>query len=229
MTEIYLGGAVRAEVEFRGIKTMRLTVYPPDGRVKIAAPLNTPLPAVRDFALSKLGWIEKHRKKFAGKPKAAPSLNNGAAVWVWGKELTLEISERRGNPKIVVQEGIMKMSVRPGTTARKRQELLDRWYRRVLAHTAPETIKKWEPRIGVEVKGLYIRKMKSHWGSCNSERQTVRLNSELVKKDPACLEYVIVHEMLHIIETGHNEKFYRLLNRFIPDWKIIRKKMNALE
>jgi predicted metal-dependent hydrolase len=229
MDEIQLPGGITADLEFRRIKIMRLTIYPPDGRVKIAAPLNTPPQAVRDFALSKLPWIEKHREQFRGKSKVSGVLKNGASVWVWGEELSLAITERRGNSKITVDEGIMKMQVRPGAAARKKQEILDRWYRRILAETAPGIIKKWEGRIGVEVKGLYIRKMKSHWGSCNGERQTLRLNSELVKKNPVCLEYVIVHEMIHIIEISHNQRFYKLMNRFIPEWKIIRKKMNKGE
>jgi len=150
-------------------------------------------------------------------------------VFVWGAGLALEIIERRGNPKILIEGGQMKLYVRPGSSKTKKQEVLDKWYSRSLKEAAPPIIKNWEKRIGVEVKKLYVRKMKTHWGSCNSERQTLRLNSELVKRSPECLEYVIVHEMLHIIEKGHNNKFYRLLNQYLPNWKDIRKKMNKGE
>jgi predicted metal-dependent hydrolase len=119
------------------------------------------------------------------------------------------------------------MFVRPGSTKTQKQEFLDRWYRRILKEDAPGIIKKWEGRIGVEVKKLYVRKMKSHWGSCNCEKQTMRLNSELAKRKSECLEYVIVHEMLHIIEKGHNKNFYRLLNHYLPNWKIMRKEMKT--
>jgi len=120
----------------------------------------------------------------------------------------------------------MTMYVRPGSTKAKRQEYLDKWYRRILKEAALAIVEKWEGRIGVEVKKIYVRKMKSHWGSCNYGKQTMRLNSELAKRKIECLEYVIVHEMLHIIESGHNRNFYRLLNKYIPGWKDIRKKMN---
>jgi predicted metal-dependent hydrolase len=220
-------GSIPVEVEYRGIKNMRITVYPPDGKVRITAPFDTPMELIRNFAVSKTAWIEKHREKFRSRSKTPLALKNNGQVWVWGEALVLEIAERRGNPKILVTGGIMKMQVRPGSQAEKHQALLDKWYRRLVGEAAQVLIKKWEPLIGVKVEGLYIRKMKSHWGSCNAVRRTLRLNSELAKKPPDCLEYVIVHEMLHIIEVHHNEKFYRLLNRFIPSWKEIRKKMNA--
>jgi predicted metal-dependent hydrolase len=121
----------------------------------------------------------------------------------------------------------MRLEVRPGSDRDKRRELLDAWRRRILRETAPALIEKWAAHIGVRPGGLYIRKMKSHWGSCNYQRRTIRLNSELVKKDPLCLEYVIVHELIHLIEPSHNRNFYRLLNQYMPAWKDIRRGMNA--
>jgi predicted metal-dependent hydrolase len=111
----------------------------------------------------------------------------------------------------------------------KREAVLDRFYRRLLREKAGEVVGKWESRIGVKVKGLYFRKMKSHWGSCNYGRQTIRFNTELAKKVPECLEYVAVHEMIHILEPHHNQAFYRLMNACLPAWKEIRKKMNKGE
>jgi predicted metal-dependent hydrolase len=121
------------------------------------------------------------------------------------------------------------MSIRPNTTKAKKQVLLDNWYHNVLGEVAPAIIKKWEQVIGITVKKLYLRKMKSHWGSCNYGKQTIRLNTELVKKPIECLEYVTVHEMLHMLEPHHNQAFYRLMNTYLPSWKIIRKKMNSGE
>ena len=218
--------AIPVEVEYRNVKTLRLTVFPPDGRVRIAAPPGTEPAFIKKFASSKIKWIEKHRERFLNHSKLSGSLRNNSKVFVWGAAHELELIERRGNPKIIIEGGYMKMFVRPDSTKAKRLEFLDRWYRRILKETAPAIIKKWEAIIGVEVKKLYVRKMKSHWGSCNRERQTLRLNSELVKRSPECLEYVIVHEMLHIIEKGHNSRFYRLMNKHIPAWKAIRKRMN---
>jgi len=224
--------SILVEVEYRNVKTLRLTVYPPDGRVRIAAPPGTAPDLIRKFAASKIKWIEKHREKFLNhsadsRPELKSSLRNHSTVYVWGVPHELELIERAGNSKIVVEDGRMMMYARPLSPKVKKQEILDRWYRRILKEAASPIIKEWEARIGVEVEKLYIRKMKSHWGSCNYQRQTLRLNSELAKRRPECLEYVIVHEMLHIIERGHNRNYYRLLNKYIPSWKIIRKRMNA--
>jgi len=220
---------LQVEVVYKNVNTMRLTVYPPDGRVKITAPPGTDKESINKFAASKIGWIEKHRQKFLNHSKLTGPLTNRSVVHVWGAALELEIIERKGHPKIVISAGKMKMYNRPNTTKTKRQEFLDKWYRETLKETAPKIIENWEKRIGVEIKKLYVRKMKTHWGSCNCEKQSMRLNSELVKRDPVYLEYVIIHEMLHIIEKGHNKKFYRLLNQYLPEWKKIRKKMNMGE
>jgi predicted metal-dependent hydrolase len=121
------------------------------------------------------------------------------------------------------------MYIKPGTPGEKRLVLLDTWYRRQLRETAPGIIAKWASLLKVKTPGLFIRKMKTHWGSCSYTRGTIRLNSQLVQKDPRCLEYVIVHELIHFKEPGHNRNFYRLLGQAIPDWKEIRKRMNSGE
>jgi predicted metal-dependent hydrolase len=221
--------AIPVEVEFKNVKTLRLTVYPPDGRVRIVSPAGTNREEIKKFAESKIAWIQKQREKFLNHFKLTVSLKNHSTLFVWGAQCELEIIERMGNPKIVIEGGNMKMYVRPGSTKAKRQEFLDKWYGKILKDTALPIIESWEGRIGVEVKKLFVRKMKTCWGSCNSARQTLRLNSELAKRKLECLEYVIVHEMLHIIEKSHNRKFYSLLNRHLPAWKSIRKKMNSGE
>ncbi|MCL2069480.1 MAG: M48 family metallopeptidase [Treponema sp.] len=225
---------IPVEVEYRKIKNLRLTVYPPDGRVKIAAPAGTTAEYIKKFAASKFEWVKEQRKKIKDnskkkKAKESPSLKNNSTVYVWGQAHELELIERQGHPKITIKDGRMIMSIRPGSTKAKRQELLDKWYRKTLKESAPEIIEKWEGRIGVTVQKIFVRKMKTHWGSCNRENQTLRLNSELVKQSPICLEYVIVHEMLHFFEKGHNQKYYRMLSKHMPDWKTIRKQMNAGE
>jgi len=222
------------EAVYRNVKSMRLTVYPPDGRVLIAAPAGTSLILIKNFAVNKLTWIKKHRDRFlqktsAARPAPGGTLKNHSKVFLWGDAYELELIERRGNPKIIIEDGLMKMYVRPLSTKAKKLEFMDKWYRRIIKEAAEPLIKKWETILNMEINKLYIRKMKSHWGSCNYQRQTLRLNSELAKRNPVFLEYVIVHEMLHIIESGHNKDFYRLLSKFIPDWKMIRKKLNSGE
>jgi predicted metal-dependent hydrolase len=229
MTEVFQLDDIAIEAEYRRVKTMCITVYPPDGRVFIAVPLNTAPGVVREFAAAKLPWIKKHREIFRAHAQISGPLKNNAPVYIWGKAHTLKIIERKGNAKIIVDDEQMTMYVKPNSTKEKKQQILDKWYRLVINKTAPQIISKWEPVIGVKVQGLYLRKMKTHWGSCNYERQTIRLNSELVKQKSECLEYVIVHEMVHIIEPTHNRNFYRLMNKFLPDWKVIRKKMNTGE
>jgi predicted metal-dependent hydrolase len=219
--------SISFEVEYRKVKALRLTVYPPDGRVKIAAPPGTAIDSIKKFASSKIAWTEKHREKFLSRSKINTSLKNHSTVYVWGAAYELELIERDGNCKVALADGLLKMHIRPGSTKAKKQEVLDKWYSRILKEAAPVIVEKWEERMGVEVKKLYYRKMKSHWGSCNGGKQTLRLNTELAKRRIECLEYVIVHEMIHIFEKGHNRNFYRLLNLYLPGWKIIRKEMNA--
>ena len=238
MGSIFYLADIPVEVEYRKLKVMRLTVYPA-GRVMIAAPEGTSPVSVRQFAVSKVEWIKKQREKFGARKERAAGekpepgrnrtrgLRNHSAVYVWGEELELELIERKGNPKIIIEGGCMKMYIRPLSPGGAPLDLLDKWYRRTLKESAEPIIKKWEAIIGVEIKKLFLRKMKTHWGSCNFKRQTIRLNSQLVKRKPECLEYVIVHEMLHIIEKGHNRKFYRLLGKYIPAWKSIRKELNT--
>jgi len=221
--------SISFEVEYKNVKALRLTVYPPDGRVKVTAPPGTVPAEIRKFVSSKIDWINRHREKFFNHSKITVSLKNQSTVYVWGVPHQLSIIAHRGNSKISLDGGTMKMYVSEDSGKSKKEEILDRWYRRILKQTAPAIIAKWEGIIGVKVNKLFVRKMKSHWGSCNCEKQTLRLNSELVKRSPECLEYVIVHEMLHIIEKGHNRDFYFLLNKYMPDWKNTRKKMNRGE
>jgi predicted metal-dependent hydrolase len=225
MTEKLILEGIAIEVAYKQVKHLRITVYPPDGRVRISAPVSAGSGVIKDFALSKLPWIEKYRAKF----RRRASTRDDTVQYVWGEALPLEIIRRRGYRKIAVKNKRISMYLPPDCSAAKKQELLDKWYRRLLDEAAPELIRKWASAIGVEVKGFYTRKMKSHWGSCNYSKKTIRLNTELAKRSPECLEYVIVHELTHLIETSHNRNFYRLMNIFMPGWKEIRKKMNSRE
>jgi len=222
-------GTIKIHVEYKRIKLIRMTVYPPDGKVCIFAPLNTPDEAIRRFAESKLQWIEKHREKFRRNVAVKNSLKNNEIHFVWGLAHNLELVEKSGRPKIVQEENTLKMQVPPATPKAKKQQILDKWYHRRTQEAAPALVEKWEKITGISIEGIYYRKMKSHWGSCNSQKRTIRLNTELAKKPPICLEYVIIHEMLHVIEQHHNQNYYKLMDRYFPDWKSIRRKMNKGE
>ncbi|MDR0670353.1 MAG: M48 family metallopeptidase [Treponema sp.] len=238
MTELLLVGNFRVEVEYKRVKNLRLTLYPPgpgalgipsgEGRIHVSAPPDTPRPRIQDFVISKTAWIEKHRARFRGNSPAARLLN-GEICYVWGLPHRLELGERPGRPGITIANGRMIMSVRPGDGYEQRQKLLDRWYCGICNEAALRVIKFWEPRAGVTVRKVYYRKMKTHWGSCNYVKKTIRLNTELAKQAPECLEYVVLHEMIHMLEPSHNRNFYRLMDRYLPSWKAIRKKMNRGE
>jgi predicted metal-dependent hydrolase len=216
-------------IEYKRIRNLRMTVYPPDGRVHISAPVGTAAETIRNFIRSKERWIEGHREKYRRNAAAQNRFRDQEIHFVWGIPYRLEPVERRGRPKVALEGDVMRLFILPGETREKKQEILDRWYRKLAGGAAPPLVKKWEPLVGVSVKKVFYRKMKSHWGSCNYTAQTIRLNTELAKKPPECLDYVILHEMLHLLEPAHNRNFYALMNRFMPSWKIIRKKMNKGE
>lgn len=208
---------------------MRLTVYP-DGKTKIAAPLHVSQGEIEEFISSKIPWIEKHQSKFQSRtPTKDKSFKDGEIHFVWGIPCELEMTERRGHPRVVTENRRIIMTVRPGTSKQQKVALLDKYYRNLLEEAAPRFVEKWAGPIGVEIEKIFYRKMKSHWGSCNYTKRTLRLNTELAKKSPECLEYVVVHEMIHIHEPSHNKHFYELMNTFYPAWKTIRKKMNGYD
>jgi predicted metal-dependent hydrolase len=205
-------GDIPVTVEYKNIKNLRMTVYPPDGKVSISAPKNAAWEFIQSFAVSKISWIEKHREKFRRNSKVKNCFQDHEIHYVWGLAYKLELVEQRGHPKIVLGAGILRLYTRPDASKEQKQKILDKWYRELLQKEVPRFIKKWEPVIGVTVKGIFLRKMKSHWGSCNCQKQTIRLNTELAKKPPEWLEYVLVHEMVHILEPSHNRNFYGFMN-----------------
>jgi predicted metal-dependent hydrolase len=234
MTELLQVGDYRIEVEYRQVKTLRMTIYPPRAgapgeRIRVSAPLHTPRQFIQNFVASKAAWIEKHRARFRGNPGNPGPPEDRGIFYVWGLPHRLELAERQGRPRIGAGEGRLLMSVRPGDGPGARQKLLDRWYLGLLKEEASRLVPLWAARIGVSVQRIYYRKMKSHWGSCNYTKKTIRLNTELAKRSPRCLEYVILHELIHILEPSHNRNFYRLMDKHLPGWKLIRKQMNRGE
>jgi predicted metal-dependent hydrolase len=221
-------GKYTIEVEYRRIKTMRLTIYP-DGKIKIAAPLSANQTQIENFVSAKSQWIEKHQTKFQSRlPTQDRTFAAGELHFVWGIPCKLEIIEDKGHPKVKAENGKLIMMTKSETTKTQKIAILDKYYRNLLAEAAPKFVEKWEKPIGVKINKIFYRKMKSCWGSCNYTKGTIRLNTELAKKHPECLEYVVIHEMIHMHEASHNHHFYELMNAFYPNWKIIRKKMNGL-
>jgi predicted metal-dependent hydrolase len=227
-------GELLVELEYRAVRTLRMTIYPPRTpgsaeRIRIAAPIGTSRQFIWDFVVSKGAWIEKHRARFRERPGVPDLLREGEILRVWGLPCRLVLVERQGRPRIEAGEGRVLMFLRPGDGLEERRKLLDRWRRRVLQEAASRLVPLWADRIGVTVHRVYYRKMKSHWGSCNFTKKTIRLNTELAKRSPECLEYVILHELVHILEPSHNRNFYRIMDKYLPAWKTIRKQMNRGE
>ena len=203
------------------IKNIHLGVYPPAGRVRIAAPLKMNKDAIRLFAISKLGWIKKHQRRFAEQERITPrEYKQRESHFFQGKRYLLNIVEEEAPPKIVLRNKThIDFYVRPGSSTRKRHEVMTEWYRIQLKNQIPAIIEKWEKILKIVVNDWRIRQMKTKWGSCNAEEKRLWLNLELAKKPEHCLEYIIVHEMVHLLERHHNNKFLIYMDSYLPNWR----------
>jgi predicted metal-dependent hydrolase len=227
-TRLNLGG-IAIDVTFKDIKNVHLSVYPPSGRVHISAPMRMSQDTVRAFAISKLGWIKQQQRKLREQDRETPrEFVNLESHYLWGKRYLLHVIESDQAPAIEVQHSRLLLQVRPETTVEKRQEVVAQWYRNQIKVVVPSLIARWTPVIGVTVEGFYVQQMKTKWGSCNHRAGTIRLNTELAKKPRKCLEYVIVHEMAHLLESTHNTRFIALMDQLMPSWRLRRDYLNRL-
>ncbi|MBA3702352.1 MAG: SprT family zinc-dependent metalloprotease [Rubrobacter sp.] len=221
-------GGIRVEVVRKPIKNLHLSVHPPDGRVRVSAPSHIDDEAVRLAVVSKLSWIRRHQKTFADQPRQSQrEMISGESHYFLGRRYRLNVTERNG-PNRVTLNGTseLTMQLRPGTDRDRREQLLNAWYRRRMKELVPDLIAKWQPIIGVEVADWGIKKMKTRWGSCNTRDNRVWLNLELAKKSLNCIEYVLVHEMVHLLERNHSEHFKALMDKFLPQWQLYRDELN---
>lgn len=217
------------EIVQKNIKHVHLSVYPPDGRVKVSAPLGMAPDTLRVFVISKLAWIKKQQSKLRAQPREAPrEYLDRESHYVWGKRYLLKIEEAEAPPRIELKHNKLVLSVRPGTNPTRKQAILEAWYRDNLRQAVPALIEKWQSRMGVSVTRFYVQSMKTKWGSCSVHSGSIRLNTELAKKPRACLEYIVVHEMTHLLEPTHNSRFIGLMDRFMPKWRFYRDELNRL-
>jgi predicted metal-dependent hydrolase len=222
-------GDLRIEVVRKNIKHVHLSVYPPLGQVKISAPMRTTPEALHAFAISRLPWIRQQQKKIREQARETPrEYVSGESHCLWGQRYLLTVVEQDGSPTILKKHASLLMQVRPGADLSKRQEIMADWYRDQLRSVLPDLIAQWESVIGVKVERYFIQHMKTRWGSCNPAARSIRLNTELAKKPKACLEYILVHEMVHILEPSHNTRFVALMDQFMPGWQQHRDKLNRL-
>ncbi|MCZ6788649.1 MAG: SprT family zinc-dependent metalloprotease [Chloroflexi bacterium] len=220
MTEAIELGDMVVDVIRKDIKNINLRVYPTTGRVQISAPSRMSLDTIRAFTISKLGWIKQVQKKLRHQATEAPlKYVDGETHYLWGNRYLLNVVEEEAPPRVDMKHSSLVLQVRPGTDRAKREPIIDRWYRDQLKDAVPALIQKWEAIMGVKVEILLFRKMKSRWGTCNPLARSIRLNSKLAKNPQECLEYVVVHEMVHLLEPTHNRRFRALMDKFMPLWR----------
>lgn len=228
MTQISLGG-IAVDVIRKKIKNIHLSVHPPGGRVRLAAPFRVGLDTLRLFAIAKLGWIRKQQARLQKQERETPrEYLDRESHFVWGKRYLLRVEEVKASPSIELTLTDLVLRVRPGTPAHKRAALLEAWHRDQLKDAVGPLFRKWEPIMGVKVGRLFTQRMRTRWGTCNPRARSIRLNTELVKKPVECLEYVVVHEMVHLLEASHNARFRALMSRYMPNWTVYRQMLNRL-
>ena len=229
MPDIIQLGDLAVQVFRKDIRNIHLSVYPPEGRVVISCPSRHSLEKIRAYALAKLAWIRKQQRRFQAQQRESQrKYIERESHYIWGKRYLMCVATTDTAARVEQSPKKITLHVQPGATQEKREELYEDWMRLKLKSAISPLIAKWQPILGVNVKGFFVQRMKTKWGSCSPTRGTIRLNTELAKKPRQCLEYIVVHEMLHLLEPTHNERFRKLLDRFMPRWKERIKTLNSL-
>lgn len=222
-------GDLSIEVTRKDIKNVHLSVHPPDGRVTLAAPSSTRLDAARAYAISKLGWIRDQQQKLAQQARETPRGFIGReSHYLWGRRYLMTVEHKEAKPTINLDQKRITLTVRPGSSREKREQVMHEWHKSLLHDAVPPLIQKWEKKLKVKVNNYFLQRMKTKWGSCNHKVESIRLNTELVKKPKDLLEYVIVHELAHLIEPTHNDRFVAIIQKSYPTWREARKELNEL-
>jgi predicted metal-dependent hydrolase len=219
---------IEVQVVRKAIKNLHLGVYPPHGRVRVAVPLAVPDQSVRLAVIGKLGWIKRRQARFeAQERQSRREMVSGESHYVWGRRYRLDVTHYIGTPSVCLRNNTtMDLHVRPRATRENREATLYRWYRQLLRDEIPKLIAKWQPLLQANVADWGIKKMKTRWGTCNKTGRRIWLNLELAKKSPSCLEYVLVHELVHLLEPRHNDRFRGYMDRLMPHWRIYRDELN---
>ena len=229
MIETIQVGELSIQVTKKDVKNVHLSVHPPDGRVSMTAPRTTRLDVARAYAISRLGWIRQQQEQLKNQARESPRcFVERESHQLWGRRHLLSIVRLDTKPGVVLDHKRIQLTVRPGSSAAKRAEVIHAWHKSLLHAVVPTLISKWEPKLKVKVAGYYLQRMKTKWGSCNHQQGYIRLNTELVKKPKDLLEYVIVHELVHLLEPTHSERFVALLDKHYPSWREARGELNEL-
>ena len=222
-------GDFQAEVTRKAIKHVHLSVLPPAGKVRVAAPAHVPLETIRLFVIAKLAWIRQQQRKLRAQEREAPrDYLAKESHHVWGKRYLLELSHADAAPAVNLSPRKLHLRVRPDADAARCEAVLAAWYRQQLHQAVPALLAKWEPVLGVKTRRVHVQRMKTKWGSCTATTRDIRLNTDLAKKPPECLEYILVHELVHLLEPSHNQTFVGLMDLFLPHWQQLRRRLNRL-
>lgn len=229
MTENIQLGEITIVVTRKDVKHVHLSVHPPDGRVTLVAPKRTRPEVARAYAVSRLGWIRNQQQRLRAQARETPRQFVGReSHYLWGRRYLLTVLEEDVRPSVRLSHRRITLTVRPGSDRARREAVMHEWHKSLLHEIVPALIARWERKLRVGVAGYFLQRMKTKWGSCNHGARTIRLNTELVKKPKDLLEYVVVHEMLHLHEETHNERFFALLDRHYPTWREARSELNEL-
>jgi len=220
---------IEVQVVRKDIRNLHLGVYPPNGRVRVAAPYRLSDEAVRLAIVTRLGWIKRQQAKFAAQPRQSKrEIVSGESHYFMGARYRLNVIEHDGAPKVTIDRNkTLTLKVRKGSTVEQREEVLNQWYRKELKALIPALLEQWQPVIGVQVKEWGVKRMKTRWGTCNPRAQRIWLNLELAKKPASCLEYIVVHELAHLIEKSHDARFVALMDRHLPQWQARQQELQA--
>lgn len=223
-------GALKVEVVRKDIKNIHLSVYPPNGSVRLASPREVKDETIRLFVVSKIGWIRRQQRRFQKQEReGVKEYLQRESHYFLGKRYLLKIIEKDHAPAISVSSRVLTMAVRPGTTVEKRQQILEQWYRGQLREVLAPLVEKWKKKIHVDIDSWTIRKMRTKWGTCNTDSKRISFNLELAKKPVECIEFIVVHELVHLLERRHSPRFQSLVEKYLPDWKKRKRYLNSVE
>lgn len=222
-------GELHAEVTRKAIRHVHLSVLPPAGKVRVAAPQGMALDTIRLFVISKLAWIRSQQRKLQAQERETPrEFLNKESHYLWGKRYLLEVSFADAAPAVSLTPRKLHLQVRPGADRARCEEVLDGWYRQQVREAVPALLARWEPVLRVKANRFFVQRMKTKWGSCTPDSGHIRLNTDLARKPPECLEYIVVHELVHLLEPTHNDRFAALLDMYLPHWQHLRQQLNRL-
>lgn len=229
MRETIQLGEISVAVTRKAVKHVHLSVHPPQGLVTLVTPVGTRPEVARAYVISKLGWIRDRQSELRRQSREPQrAFVTRESHYLWGKRYLLHVVEVDAKPTVKLSHRRITLTVRPDTDAQKREAIMHDWHKTLLHEAIPSLIRKWEKKLDVHVAEYFLQRMKTKWGSCNHWAGNIRLNTELVKKPKDLLEYVVVHEMMHLIEPTHNDRFVSLMNKHWPTWRDARKELNDL-